>query len=95
MHRDIEKEEIDISFILISTHQTPYSNQISEAIEIKLNQREENILVWNAKTEYNRCLLPNVREMENNEELEKENLEELKLMKETSSAWLQTNLRFA
>ena len=51
--------------------------EITEAIDIKQNQRKKDIKILNSKKEYNRCFLPDKRE-EMDEEWEREDLEDLK-----------------
>lgn len=62
--------------------QTAFVRQVAEAVEIKRRKNEEEVILLNSNVEYNRCTLPDIYEITNDEELEKEKMEDLKLMKE-------------
>ena len=55
--RDNNEGKIKFQILPIKTHKSAFMRQISESIEIKLRSRA-GVHLLNSKTEYNRCLLP-------------------------------------
>ena len=58
-----------------------FETQISEAIEIKMLEKEDSAWSVNNRLEYNRCIFPDIREIADDEGLEAERKEELKEMR--------------